>query len=362
MKFKLYTFLLLLGFGTSGYGQQTWKNPLNETFNAIQGQVPQVGSGFQRLPNNLKEAVREPVWTLAQHTAGEYIEFTSNATKIIVQFHVNGPFAMPHMPNTGVSGVDLFAYNEKNIWDWMPGTYSFKDTVTYTFDHIATKRGNIFRLYLPLYNSIKWLEVGVDQNSSLNFLPASKAKPIVIYGTSITQGGCASRPGLAWTSILGRGLGIPVINLGFSSNGRLETPIINLMGAVEAKLFILDCIPNLGSRKLYPEEEMRKRITDAIINLQQKQKNTPILLSAHSGGNTDHILDTLKNIEFRSSSAILTKIYTELKAKGIKNIYLLTTKEIGMSINSTVDGSHPNDIGMMENALAFEKAYRKIFR
>lgn len=359
---KLFRYLFLFLFTLNANAQDVWKNPLVQDIKVIQGQAPQVKSNFSRLPDNLKDEVRPVVWTLGNNTAGEYIEFTSNAPKIKVRYAVVQAFSMPHMPSTGVSGVDLYAHNGKGDWDWCPPKYSFKDTVTYTFDNIANKRGPIFRLYLPLYNSIKWLEVGVDQAFDLNFIPVSNQKPIVIYGTSITQGGCASRPGLAWTSIFARNINQPVINLGFSGNGRLEEPIIKLMSEIDAKLFVLDCIPNLGDRKLYPEEEMRKRITDAVTHLQAKHKDVPILLAAHSGGSTDKVLDTAKNIEFRTSSAILTKIFGELKAKGIKNIYLLSTAEIGMGINSTVDGAHPNDIGMMENAIAFEKAYRKIFK
>ncbi len=266
------------------------------------------------------------------------------------------------MPSTGVSGLDLYAHNEKGMWDWAPGKYNFKDTITYTFDNIAEEHGKIFRLYLPLYNSVKWLEIGVEKDQTLTFLPVNTQKPIVVYGTSIAQGGCASRPGLAWPSIFGRKINQPVINMAFSGNGRLETPILNHIAKIDAKLFILDCMPNLGSRTLYPEEEIRKRVNEALSSLRKTQPNTPILLVEHSGGGNDHLLDIVRNKEFKTSSQIITKIYNELKAKGIKNIYLLTTKDINMGIESTVDGTHPNDIGMMEHAVAFEKKYREIFK
>ncbi|MFD0940149.1 SGNH/GDSL hydrolase family protein [Pedobacter boryungensis] len=340
--------------------QTTWYNPLKENYPVIQGQAQ--ANSFQRLPDLMKDLVRQPVWALSQNTAGEYLEFTSNAKKIIVRYQVTGPLSMPHMPSTGVSGVDLFAHDDKGSWDWASGKYAFKDTVTYTFENLAEKRGKVFRLYFPLYNSVKWLEVGVDKSATLTFLPIDKQKPIVVYGTSIAQGGCASRPGLAWTSIFGRNVSTPVINLAFSGNGRLETPIIDHIAEIDAKLFILDCMPNLGSRTLYPEEEIRKRVNEAVTKFQQKYANTPILLVEHSGGGNNHLLDTQKNEEFETSSAIIAKIYKELKARGVKNIYFLTNKEIGMGINSTVDGAHPNDIGMMEHATAFTKKYWEIFK
>ncbi len=359
LKHLLFTFCTLL-LVHKIQAQTTWYNPLKEQFPVVQGQGE--SASFQRLPNALKNEVRPPVWALSQNTAGEYVEFMSKAKKIIVRYQVSGSLSMPHMPSTGVSGLDLYAHNGKGLWDWAPGNYAFKDTITYTFNNLAAKHGKIFRLYLPLYNGLKWLEVGVDQGEALTFLPINTQKPIVVYGTSIAQGGCASRPGLAWPSIFGRNVNTPVINMAFSGNGRLETPIINHIAEIEAKLFILDCMPNLGSRTLYPEEEVRKRLNEAVTTLQHKQPNTPILLVEHSGGGNDHVIDTAKNKEFKISSQILTKIYNELKAKGIKNIHLLTNKNINMSIESTVDGSHPNDIGMMEHATAFEKKYREIFK
>lgn len=150
--------------------------------------------------------------------------------------------------------------------------------------------------------------------------------------------------------------------MSFSGNGRLETPILNHISQIDAQLFILDCMLNLGARTLYPEEEVRKRVNEAINALRAKNPNVPILLVEHSGGNNDHLLDTARNNEFKLSSKIINNIYIELKAKGIKDIHLLTTKNINMGIESTVDGTHPNDIGMMEHAMAFEKKYKEIVK
>jgi hypothetical protein len=363
MKLKITLTLCLLSLFCSSQAQTTWYNPFHEKTSVVQGQaLPNtIGSSYQRLPNSLKEQVREPVFALAQHTAGEYIEFTTPAKKITVRYQVAGALNMPHMPTTGVSGLDLYAHTEKGVWDWSPGKYVFKDTITFTFDNLVTKDGQTFRLYLPLYNAVKWLEVGVEKEQ-LTFLPLSKQKPIVVYGTSIAQGACASRPGLAWTSIFGRKVNQPIINMAFSGNGRLETPILNHIAQVDAKLYILDCMPNLGSRTLYPEAEIRKRVDEALNTLRKKQPNVPILLVEHSGGGVGQLLDSVKNEEFRTSSLIIAKIYRELKAKGTKNIYLLRTKEINMGTESTVDGAHPNDIGMMEHAVAFEKKYKEIMK
>src|SRR5690606_5312217 len=107
-----------------------------------------------------------------------------------------------------------------------------------------------------------------------------KEKPVIVYGTSIAQGGCASRPGMAWTAILERKLGIPMINLGFSGNGQLEKELIDLIAEIDASVFVLDCLPNLGGFK---PEEVNKRILASVNTLREKHPKTPIILTDHAG-------------------------------------------------------------------------------
>ncbi|RYY16658.1 MAG: acetylhydrolase, partial [Chitinophagaceae bacterium] len=242
------------------------------------GWPEQIKGSYQRLPLSMKTLVRPPVWALALNTAGEFIEFTTNAKNISVRYGVTGAFNMPHMPSTGVSGTDLYTFNNGK-WEWMPGKFSFKDTVTYNFNNINASVSKLYRLYLPLYNGVKWLQVGVARDASLAFAAAQPSRPVVVYGTSIAQGGCASRPGLGWTAILERSLNIPVINLGFSGNGRLEAPILNAMTEIDARAYILDCIPNLGDSISYPDAEVRKRIIDAVAILRKVRPAVPILLT-----------------------------------------------------------------------------------
>lgn len=343
--------------------QLIWHQPFNQAYSVIQGRAPlaETPNSFQRLPNALKDEVRAPVWSLGQNTAGIYIEFSTDAADIVLRYQVTGSLNMPHMPTTGVSGVDLYAKQPQGEWAWAPGKYVFKDTISYRFEKLNVKPMQRLRLYLPLYNSVKWLEIGVEKGRKFIFHPTIEDKPIIVYGTSIAQGGCASRPGLAWPSIFARKVNSSLINLAFSGNGRLETPILNLIANTSSKLIVLDCMPNLGSRTLYPEAEIRKRVLEALKIIRSKQAKTPILFVEHSGGGNQLLLDTVKKNEHHTSSVIIRKVFNELKKQGHKDIYLLTNEAINLSIEATVDGTHPNDLGMMEHAIAFEKMYRQIF-
>jgi lysophospholipase L1-like esterase len=291
------------------------------------------------------------------------IRFVTNAKKIIIRYTVLEDLAMPHMPATGVSGVDLYATGSNGQTYWLPGKFQFKDTIEYVYDNILEVADQMqsptFQLYLPLYNSPKWLSIGVPEKSSFDVLPV-REKPIVVYGTSIVQGGCASRPGLAWPAILGRRLNLPVTNLGFSGSGKMEAEVTDIINEIDGRLFILDCMPNLTRGYKYSDEEIEKRYTEAVKKIQSKHPEIPVLLAEHSGGYAASYLDAKRASDYKQSSELVASIFDKLKKKGVKNIYLITAKDIGFDIESTVDGLHPNDIGMMKYAVAYEKHIRNI--
>jgi len=359
---KKYLFLLLaVIFIKQAFSQQQarWYDP-----QFVEGVCLLDSSNiFHRLPISMKDSVRKPVWDLSENTAGEFIHFKTSATEISVKYTlVSTNFSMPHMPSTGVSGVDLFALDVNGNWNWAPGRYHFGDTCSYIFKNLFLAKNNTgvadFYLYLPLYNSVKWLSIGVNKKDSFAFAPKRKEKPIVAYGTSILQGAVASRPGLAWTNILQRNIDRTVINLGFSGNGRFEKPIFDLMAKVDAEMYILDCMPNLT--KGYPDEEIKNRVLYGVNKLLGRNKNVPILFTEHAIGYAPYFMDTARLNEYHHSSLVIEKIFNELQKSGMKNIYLLTDKEIGFDINSTTEGLHPNDIGMMKYGVAYEQKIRKI--
>ncbi len=365
MKPKLLLFVLLTTFFNAYTQHLKWHNPEQEGYPVVEGRGWQTGLAdfYDRLPAKAKATVRKEVWSLAKNSAGNYIKFRSNANTIMVRFQVTNGWAMNHMPATGVSGVDLYAKDINGHWHWAAGNFNFDDTITYRFSNIVT---NVplqeFRLYLPLYNSLKWLQVGVADKNSFSFIEANTKAPVVLYGTSIMQGACASRPGLAWTNILGRRLDAPLVNLGFSGNGLLEPELAHLLTELDARLFVLDCQPNLYDKKIYTEAEIDKRIRNTIAALRTKHPVTPILLVEHCCGSPDVSMDTLLSNNYKWTSDVLSRVVYALKKKGHKNIYQLTAKEIGFDEEDTVDGTHPNDIGMAKYADAYEKKIRSILK
>ena len=368
IKFVLLLFTFLLNVSTIfGQNQTTisWWNPTQSEFETIDGQAWVTGleSPFDRLPASAEKQVRKAVWNLSKQSAGLKIRFRTNASEIKVRYKVGGNMAMPHMPATGVSGVDLYAKDSGGKWMWCKGNYSFGDTVKYNFRSITPndeyhKAGREYHLYLPLYNSVEWLEIGVEENALFEPLPTRKEKPIVVYGTSIAQGACASRPGMAWTALLERKMDRPLVNLGFSGNGELENEVLNYISEIDAKVYILDCLPNLTNENEFPLEEVYSRILISVEKLQQKS-SIPILLVEHAGYSNSSSNFQIRN-KVSKLNKILQKAFSELKSEGAKNIYLLSQSEIGMSLDSYVDGTHPSDLGMEIYASAYENKLRQI--
>lgn len=325
-------------------------------------------SPYDRLPARAEKSVREQVWGLSNQSAGLMIRFRANSPEIRIRYTVGGKHALPHMPATGVSGVDLYAVSSDGDLRWCAGKYAFGDTITYDFKNLAPndnyhKKGREYRLYLPLYNSVKWLEIGTPEGTEFTPLAVRPEKPIVIYGTSIAQGACASRPGMAWTAILGRKMDRPLINLGFSGNGRLEPEVVDLIGEIDAKVYVLDCLPNLTIRpdsKLgLTKEEIKNRVLKTVTALRQKRPEVPIVLAEHAGY-TDEAINPQSRHFYVEVNEVLKEAFATLKSQGIQNIYLIPKEEFGQTYESTVDGTHPTDVGMQQYADGYEKHLRTI--
>ncbi|MEG1546996.1 MAG: SGNH/GDSL hydrolase family protein, partial [Bacteroides sp.] len=324
-----------------------------------QGFTKEIGNSYSRLPNRAKEVVRKPLWNLSRSSAGLAIYFYCNAPQIKIRYAVAGALNMPHMPSTGVSGIDLYSINSDGKKSFCFGNYSFGDTISYTFTNLGKdtyhNQGFEYRIYLPLYNSVKWMEIGIPEKSQLEFIPLSTEKPIVLYGTSIAQGACASRPAMAWGNIMQRSLEYPLINLGFSGNGRLEKEVLNFVGEPDARLFILDCLPNLTSKT---EAEVTKLVIDAVKQLRQS-RTAPILLVEHAGYSNAPTNDEMCN-KYTCANKGSRKAYESLLAEKIENLHYLSCEELNFPADAWVDHVHPSDLGMQQQAYAVEKKVREI--
>lgn len=310
-----------------------------------------------RLPNSLQNQVREKLWKLSENTAGLYLKFKTDAPYIKITYTPGGALSFPHMPATGVSGLDLYL-KQGDDFNWIRGNYAFGNNVSYAFRDIKVTDGE-FWLYLPLYQSITDFKVGIPEPYTLNPIRESETSlPLIVYGTSIAQGACASRAGMAWTNILGRSLSYPVINLGFSGNGRLEPGVIEYISSFKASVFILDCMANFTTGQGLNPEAAKTRLSASIITLKKRHPHTPILMVEHAGY-SDGAIQKHRYTTYKELNTVTKEVYTHLK-ETYGGLYLLTKEQIGLNPDSFIDGTHPNDFGMLQYAKAYKKALDSI--
>jgi hypothetical protein len=336
-----------------------WWDPAANPFAVIEGQGwhQHLASPYDRFPQRAEKDLRQPVWYLSEESAGLVIRFRTNASDLMIRYAVERRLDMPHMPSTGVSGLDLYALGTDGHWEWSGGKYHFGDTITYHYSSLKPGQRE-YDLYLPLYNKVKWMEIGVPEHAHLEPLRLKAQKPVVIYGTSITQGGVASRPGMAWPAIIGRRIHTPVVNLGFSGNGKLEEPVVELLGELDARLYIID---GLGNMVGFAADTIANRLIKAVRILRTKRPGVPIII-ADDPHPAIRSLDLRVDSLYRRIDDITEATFKKLRASGIRSVYLLTSADIGLNSESTVEGLHPNDYGMILYADAYEKIIRRILQ
>ena len=196
------------------------------------------------------------------------------------------------------------------------------------------------------------MKIGISHDSFMVKAPGRdpKRKPILFYGTSITQGGCASRPGMCHTAIIGQWMDYPVLNFGFSGNGRMEPEMARLYAELDPSVYILDCLPNMNG------DLVRERVVPFVNILREKHPGTPILLVEDRSYANSYISQPRRKAN-EANRAALKESYEQLKRNGVgKLFYLSGDTLLGEDREDTVDGSHPTDLGFMRQAEAFRDA------
>lgn len=304
---------------------------------------------YTRLPAGLKGEVREIVWTLGTHSAGLSVRFRSDATEIWASYSLIHNSHMAHMADTGIKGVDLYAF-EDGRWVFVKSGMP-ANSKSQKFRIIGNMEPKMreYIMYLPLYDGADSLCIGVNASASV-LAPEtdfpSREKPIVMYGTSILQGGCASRTGMAFTNIISRKTGREVINLGFSGNGRLDYSIAALMASVpDPGIFVMDHLYNCSA------DIVRDSTATFVKILRDAHPDVPIVLLghvpyAHSYYDTlSHRTQLVECVEAQKSE------FSKLKKAGYRNIYYFDcSRTLGTDREATVDGTHFTDLGMMRYA------------
>jgi hypothetical protein len=256
------------------------------------------------------------------------------------------------MTPIGASGLDLYARDDAGKWRWVGVARPDKKVIRQEI--IAGLKPGLreYALYLPLYNGVEKLAVGVPPGAKFEPLAPRPEKPIVFYGTSITHGASASRPGMCHPAILGRRFDRPVVNLGFSGNGRMDKEVGDLLVKIDAAVYVIDCLPNMNAA------QVREKCIPLVKQLRSARPDTPIVLIEDRRNSNSWILPKRNDLHTENHAA-LKECFDKLQAEGVKGLFYIPGDDLlGSDAEGATDGSHPNDMGFVRQADVMEPVLR----
>lgn len=298
---------------------------------------------YDRLPRHAEGKVPEEVWGLSRHSSSLYSRFRTDATEIRARWRLGlETLAMWHMPNVAVSGLDLYGESEPGSWRWVgcaaaSGFPESENVLAVDLDP-ADRR---YTVYFGLFNQLEDIEIGVPEGSSFELVPADPTPPVVYYGTSIVHGAAASRAGMTLPAQLGRRLGRPVIGLGFSGRGKMEVELAELIGEIDAALWIVDCLPNMDA------DLVTERAVPFVQTLRDRRPEGPIVLVEDRTW-TGSWAKSIQADASQAKRAAFRVGYEKLIADGTPDLHYVEGETLlGQDRDDTVDGSHPTDLGFL---------------
>ena len=318
---------------------------------------------YVRLPDTLTTNVNAGVRGMRKHTSGMLFRFRTDSKFLVIRHTpLNGWHAMPHMTEVGTSGWDVYKLDKASgKWRFVAsnhGAAADKGNPGARVKRIAWNAGDECIINLPLYNGVKEFALGIAPGAKIE-APAPWAsgvtKPVVFYGTSITHGGCSTRPGLGFVNMVGRDLQVPVYGLGFSGSGVMEYELSDVIARIDASCYVLDCLWNMRSDpKAQNPRSVERNYEKFIRNLRAKRPGVPIVMAEACD-----VFCRGPNDKDKFTRAL----YEKLVAEGWKDlVYLPKVEMYTGDTEGTVDGCHPNDLGMASMAKAFGKAVREALK
>lgn len=317
---------------------------------------------YTRLSAGIEGKVRSAVWDLGQCSAGIALRFRTNARTIGAKWTLLNNFRMNHMTPTGICGFDLYAFDGRQ-WRFA-GTAqpNGKESIN-VFRSGMDGQMRDYVMFFPLYDGVIELALGVEEGAVIeqptvlgdNLFGGSAVKPLVVYGTSITQGGCASRPGMVWTSILSRMLKRECVNLGFSGNGRMDLIMAQEMARIDAGAYLIDCLGNCTVKIVRDSTERFIR------TLAEAHPDVPVIMMSNYPYQYQW-LDAATRDDVNTEDALWHQLYEKMRAEGLSNLQYLEIggthsaeepmegSATGPDNEASVDGAHLTDLGFQRMA------------
>ncbi len=307
---------------------------------------------FCRLPDAVAKATNPGVYGLHEHCAGGRVTFKTNSRFVAIACHVRSIGKMSHFTTIGSAGFDLYEENDFVCSFFPPYDYNEGYSASYSFGGDSKERSLLINF--PLYTAVESLYIGLEKGATVEaYNPYKDTLLIVYYGSSITQGGCASRPGNAYQAKISRELLVDHINLGFSGSARGEEVMAEYIASLPMSVFVMDYDHNAPSAQHL--RDTHGRFYEII-----REKNPTLPIVFTSAPDFHHRVAT-----FAERRAVIMQNYVKYCAAGDKNLYFVDGASFYQSTDAdycTVDGCHPNDMGFYQMAVNFLPTLRKILK
>ena len=306
---------------------------------------------FKRIPDEITQPISKDLFSLGRSSAGGRVRFSTDSPYIAIRATYDKVGKMPHFPLTGSAGFDLYIDDPESGIGRYCKTFVPPFTIEDSYESAITLTGKklrYFTIHFPTYSNVRDLWVGVAPDAMLGEgLPYRKMDPIVYYGSSITQGGCSSRPGNCYENIITRRMGIDHINLGFSGNGKAEESMAHYLASLSMSAFVCDYDHNAPNVEHLQNTHLRlyQIIREKHPDIPYIMISKPDIVSPNSYG---------INIERRN---VIIDTFRYAREHGDTNAYYIDGAGFfrgPYSEMATVDGCHPNDLGFALMADAIE--------
>ena len=307
---------------------------------------------FRRIPKEIADNISYNLSVLSTNTAGGRLRFATDSNTLGLQ--VTYPFLahMTHMPYTGCNGFMLLEVTDKGFKYVNCFRPNFEEEKGFT--QSVKVNGGVMKeyiLYFPLYNSVDSLKILLDATATVeNGKKYRDIKPVLYYGSSITQGGCASRTDGAYQALISKWNNVDFINLGFSGGCKTEDIMVDYLCGLDVSLFVFDYDHNAPS-----VEYLKNTHYATYLKYRKANPTTPILILSRPNIEGEKL-----NIE---RLKVIKETYVKAKKSGDKNVYFISGKQLFVKNdreNCTVDGCHPNDLGFYRIAKRIYKEFSRI--
>ncbi len=313
------------------------------------------GDRFRRMPESVAKQVNDGVKHHHSHTAGGRVRFLTNSRYVAVRTTIDNSYGGSHFSITGRAGLDMYEKIEgtqRYIGTFAPpeGLTDGGESTSESINYFNERTMREITINMPLYADVKKLYIGLEKDAEIKAAPDYRLeKPVVYYGSSITQGGCASRPGSSYQNILTQRLDFNYINLGFSGSALGEDVMSEYIAGLDMSAFVLDYDHNAPTA-----EYLEKTHEKFFKKVREKQPTLPIIILGAPGYTPTG--------DEEARNKVLQNTYDNAKATGDENVYYVTGREL-MSLveyNGTVDNCHPTDSGFLSMANTLEPLMKKI--